>query len=236
MSIFHCQAKAISRSAGRSATAAAAYRSGERIIDERTGEVHDYRKKKGVIHKQIFVPKGCRGITRTALWNLAEVAENRKDAKVAREWEVALPAELNSYERRDVARYSMVWMALFGTQIGLRQGKQMSVEFFTSRYSERTIKYIDFFADFCCFGFALVTFVYSFKVLSMQLRSGQTSAALDIPMVYMYASVSISFFIMTVGKLFEMIRYFTTGQNPHRLKHEPEADASVLDQLGGGAS
>ncbi len=136
----------------------------------------------------------------------------------------------------ELARYSMVWMALFGTQIGLRQGKQMSVEFFTSRYSERTIKYIDFFADFCCFGFALITFVYSFKVLSMQLRSGQTSAALDIPMVYMYASVSISFFIMTVGKLFEMISYFTTGQNPHRLKREPEADASVLDQLGGGAS
>ncbi len=136
----------------------------------------------------------------------------------------------------ELARYSMVWMALFGTQIGLRQGKQMSVEFFTSRFSERTIKYIDFFADFCCFGFALVTFVYSFKVLSMQSRSGQTSAALDIPMVYMYASVSVSFAIMTVGKLIEMISYFVIGGNPHRVQAAAVAEESVLEQVGGGAT
>lgn len=134
----------------------------------------------------------------------------------------------------ELARYSMVWMALFGTQIGLRQGKQMSVEFFTSRYPERTIKWIDFFADFCCFGFALATFVYSFRVLGVQLRSGQTSAALDIPMVYMYASVSVSFGVMTVGKLMEMISYFVTGENPHR--REPDPDAPVMDRIGGGAS
>ena len=105
MPIFHCQAKVISRAAGRSATAAAAYRAGERITDERTGEIHDYRKKKGVIHKQIFVPKGCRGIPRSALWNLAEHAENRKDAKVAREWEVALPAELSARNRWYLAQH-----------------------------------------------------------------------------------------------------------------------------------
>ena len=99
MSIFHCQAKAISRATGRSATAAAAYRAGERIIDERTGEVHDYRRKKGVLHTQIFYPQGIHGISRSALWNMAEAAEKRKDAKVAREWEVALPAELGHGER-----------------------------------------------------------------------------------------------------------------------------------------
>ncbi len=120
MTIFHCQAKAISRATGRSATAAAAYRSGERIIDERTGEVHDYRKKKGVIHKQIFVPKGCRGIARTALWNLAETVENRKDAKVAREWEVALPAELSAFERRDVAReFALAIVERYGVAVDM---------------------------------------------------------------------------------------------------------------------
>lgn len=120
MTIFHCQAKSISRATGRSATAAAAYRSGERITDERTGEVHDYRKKQGVIHKQIFVPRGCRGITRTALWNLAEAAENRKDAKVAREWEVALPAELNAYERRDVAReFALAIVERYGVAVDM---------------------------------------------------------------------------------------------------------------------
>jgi ATP-dependent exoDNAse (exonuclease V) alpha subunit len=120
MSIFHCQAKAISRAAGRSATAAAAYRAGERITDERTGEIHDYRKKKGVIDKQIFVPRGCRGIARPALWNLAEKAENRKDAKVAREWEVALPAELKAHERRDVAReFALALVKRYGVAVDM---------------------------------------------------------------------------------------------------------------------
>jgi hypothetical protein len=96
MSIFHCSAKSISRATGRSATAAAAYRAGERITDDRTGEVHDYRRKKGVLHAQIFVPSGVRVPSRSALWNMAEAAENRKDAKVAREWEIALPSELDS--------------------------------------------------------------------------------------------------------------------------------------------
>ena len=118
----------------------------------------------------------------------------------------------------EVARYSMVWMALFGTQIGLRQGKQMSVEFFTSRLAPNTVKWIDFFADFCCFAFTLVTFIYSFRVLAVQNRSGQLSAALNIPMVYMYASVTVSFFIMSVGKLMEMISFFVTGESPHCRK------------------
>jgi ATP-dependent exoDNAse (exonuclease V) alpha subunit len=103
MSIFHCQAKAISRAAGRSATAAAAYRAGERIIDERTGDVHDYRRKKGILRTQIFVPKGVRAPVRSELWNMAEAAEKRKDAKIAREWEVALPKELGEWERASLA-------------------------------------------------------------------------------------------------------------------------------------
>lgn len=102
MAIFHCQAKAISRSVGRSATAAAAYRAGESIADERTGEVYDYEKKQGVEYKEIITPEGSQ-IARSTLWNLAEVAERRKDAKVAREWELALPSELTHEQRVDLA-------------------------------------------------------------------------------------------------------------------------------------
>lgn len=102
MAIFHCQAKAISRAVGRSATAAAAYRAGESIADERTGEVYDYEKKQGVEYKEIITPEGSQ-IARSTLWNLAEVAERRKDAKVAREWELALPSELTHEQRVDLA-------------------------------------------------------------------------------------------------------------------------------------
>ena len=102
MAIFHCQAKAVSRSAGRSATASAAYRSGESIKDRRTGEVYDYEKKQGVGYKEIITPDGSQ-IERSELWNRAEEAEKRKDAKVAREWELALPSELTAEQRKDLA-------------------------------------------------------------------------------------------------------------------------------------
>lgn len=103
MAIFHCQAKSISRSAGRSATAAAAYRAGVCLKDERTGDVHDYSQKKGVEYSEIITPDDST-IKRERLWNAAESAEKRKDAKVAREWELALPKELNEKERIEVAR------------------------------------------------------------------------------------------------------------------------------------
>ena len=139
MPIFHRQAKAISRATGRSATAAAAYRAGERIIDERTGEVHDYTKKRGIIHKQIFLPIGCQRMTRTALWNLAEAAENRKDAKVAREWEVSLPAELTAFQRREVAReFALALMKRYGVAVDMcihAPGKKATTETTTCIYS-----------------------------------------------------------------------------------------------------
>lgn len=106
MAIFHCQSKPISRSTGRSATAAAAYRSAARIVDERTGEIHDYTKKAGVVHREIVTPGGVPdwAADREKLWNAAEAAERRKDARVCREWELALPEELTAYQRRDLAR------------------------------------------------------------------------------------------------------------------------------------
>lgn len=98
--------KTISRSAGRSATAAAAYRAGVEIADERTGEVHDYTRKRGVEVSELVLPAGAPDWARdrAALWNAAEQAENRKNSTVAREIVVALPAELNPQQRADLAR------------------------------------------------------------------------------------------------------------------------------------
>lgn len=101
MAIFHCQAKAISRGSGRSATAAAAYRAGEKIEDYRTGEVHDYRKKHGICYTAILTRTG-EEISRSKLWNIAEFTEKRKDAKVAREWEIALPSELTEQQQKEL--------------------------------------------------------------------------------------------------------------------------------------
>ena len=110
MAIFHLSVKTISRSAGRSATAAAAYRDGEKIVDERTGEIHDYTRRSGVEFTELVLPADAPewAADRAALWNAAEQAETRKNSTVAREFEIALPEELSAAERRrlalDVAR------------------------------------------------------------------------------------------------------------------------------------
>jgi hypothetical protein len=105
MAIYHLSVKAISRSAGRSATAAAAYRAGVEIADTRTGEVHDYTRKRGIVSADLVLPAGAPewAADRSALWNAAEHAERRKDACVAREYEVALPSELPANARRQLA-------------------------------------------------------------------------------------------------------------------------------------
>ncbi len=106
MAIFHLSVKTISRSAGRSATAAIAYRSGEKVMDERTGLVHDYTRRRGVEHTEIFLPENAPAWAsqREQLWNAAELAEKRKNSTVAREFEVALPAELNREQRLELVR------------------------------------------------------------------------------------------------------------------------------------
>ncbi len=105
MASFHLAVKAIGRSAGRSATAAAAYRAGVEITDERTGLVHDYTRKQGVEHSELVLPAAAPEWAgdRERLWNAAELAEVRKNATVAREYEIALPAELSAEARRELA-------------------------------------------------------------------------------------------------------------------------------------
>ena len=97
LAIYHLSTKPISRSSGRSAVGAAAYRAGEQLTNERDGLTHDYRRKQGIGHSEIVLPEGVKAEwarDRSALWNAAELAENRKDARVAREYEIALPHEL----------------------------------------------------------------------------------------------------------------------------------------------
>lgn len=106
MATYRLSVKLISRSSGRSATAAAAYRAGERIVDERTGEIFDYRRRSDVLDRAILAPRGSPEWVRnrTALWNAAEAAERRKDAQIAREIQVSLPHELSLKGNRALLR------------------------------------------------------------------------------------------------------------------------------------
>lgn len=105
MPIYSLRVSCFSRSKGQSATAAAAYRSGERLRGERIGELHDYSRKRGVVHRELELPEDAPAWARQRerLWNAAEAAETRKNSTVAREFMLALPAELNERDRTRLA-------------------------------------------------------------------------------------------------------------------------------------
>ncbi len=107
MAIYHLSTKPVSRSSGRSAVASAAYRCAVLLVNQRDGLVHDFTRKEGVEHKEIVLPQGVSAgwaLDRSKLWNAAEFAEKRKDARVAREFEIALPHELSAEGRLKAAR------------------------------------------------------------------------------------------------------------------------------------
>jgi len=110
MAHFYMQISSITRGTGRRATAAAAYRSGERIRDERTGELFNHVRRRDIVHTEVFLPTQFDGEpvpwarNRERLWNTAEHAEKRHNSRVAREYQVTLPAELDAVRRVALAR------------------------------------------------------------------------------------------------------------------------------------
>lgn len=110
MPLYHIAIKSVKRSVGQTATGAAAYRSGERILDERTGKTYNHSARKDVTHTEIFLPSQFGDAPmdwardRTRLWNTAEAVEKRRNSRVAREFEVALPSELSVERRLALAR------------------------------------------------------------------------------------------------------------------------------------
>jgi hypothetical protein len=105
MAIFHMSAQTITRSKGHSSVAAAAYRHGEKLTDEHTGEIHDYSKKKGISDSVILIPESAdRNFLMPAyLWNTIEKSEKRKDAQLAREFNIALPVEMTDEQKKALA-------------------------------------------------------------------------------------------------------------------------------------
>jgi hypothetical protein len=106
MASYHLSVKTIKRSAGRSATAAAAYRSASVIACDREGRMHDYTAKRGVETCFILAPADAPSWAqdRAALWNAAEARETRSNSVTAREWELALPSEISDAARIDITR------------------------------------------------------------------------------------------------------------------------------------
>ena len=106
VSNWHFQSKILKRSENKNAIAAAAYRAGEALKDEKTGKVFDYSRRQKILATEIIAPENAPAWVhdRTTLWNRVEASEKRKDAQLARELEIALPHELDDAARADLVR------------------------------------------------------------------------------------------------------------------------------------
>ena len=106
MAIFHCNIQIIGRSSGKTATAAAAYRSGTKIVDDEFGKTHDYTRKGGVAFSEILLCANApsKYSDRQILWNEVQKIEKQKNAQLCREIEVALPIEFSRNEQIEVVR------------------------------------------------------------------------------------------------------------------------------------
>ena len=101
MAIFHFSAKIIKRSDGDNAVAAAAYRAGERLVCERTGQVFNHTRKSEVTHRRIIAPDNSPDwvFGRSKLWNAIEKSESRVNSQLARDIEISLPIELTKKQQ-----------------------------------------------------------------------------------------------------------------------------------------
>lgn len=106
MAIYHCSIKIIGRSDGKSAVASSAYRSGEKLMDDRTGLIHDFTQKRGVVFTEVSLPAHAppEYADRNVLWNAMEKAAKKSNAQLAREIEVALPKELSRECQIEIVR------------------------------------------------------------------------------------------------------------------------------------
>ena len=106
IAIYHCSIKIVSRGKGKSAVAAAAYRSGEKITNEYDRMIHDYTKKGGIAHTEILLPDHAprEYFDRATLWNAVEKIEKAKNSQLAREIEIAMPVELSVEQNLSLVR------------------------------------------------------------------------------------------------------------------------------------
>lgn len=106
MAIFHMKIKIINRRSGRSAVASAAYRSGEKLVNDYDGLEHDYTRKNWIEHKEIILPESApkEYKDRSSLWNAVEKIEKSSVSRLSREFEIALPKEMTLEQQIEVAK------------------------------------------------------------------------------------------------------------------------------------
>lgn len=119
----------------------------------------------------------------------------------------------------ELAVYCMIYMALLGTEIGLRDGSQASITAFTSKLKGNTKKIVDIIARLAVIVFSSAMFYNAVGMVQKQIQTGQTSPALKIPMTIPYFALPLSFGIITLVQAVTLI-YIITGKNKDKMDGE----------------
>ncbi|MGI6031758.1 MAG: TRAP transporter small permease [Eubacteriales bacterium] len=122
----------------------------------------------------------------------------------------------------EAARYAMIWMAMLGSAIGLRDGKQMSVEFFYNKMPHVAKRWILVFSDLVCIVFAAIAGVYSVVQMQMYMSGNQVSAGLKLPMSGVFVIIPICLFIMAISQTWQMIKHIRFGPQEEEAKEETD--------------
>lgn len=120
----------------------------------------------------------------------------------------------------EIARYCQVWVALLGTQIGLRLGSQMSIQVLTERLKGVPAKIVTVIADMIVLIFCGIVVWHSIDLMRVQIMNGQVSTALKMPMTIPYAAMLFCFLAMSVGQLCRICRHLV-GEKPAVNNPEP---------------
>ena len=133
MAIYHMQAKVVSRGSGRSAVAASAYMSCSRMYNDYDGIQHDYTRKHGLIYQEVMLPPMAPSEwnDREQLWNAVEETEKTKDSRLAREFVVALPVELNK-DTQIMVRLISTWHRIIMKQLSATQTLRQQMRWYHS--------------------------------------------------------------------------------------------------------
>lgn len=121
----------------------------------------------------------------------------------------------------ELARYCMVYMALLGTEVGLRDGSQIAVTAIVDRIKGVPRALVDIFGKAVIVAFSATVFVCSWNPIMKQIQFGQLSPGLEIPMYIPYAALPLSFGIITlvqVATLAAMIISLFSGRKPEAIE------------------
>lgn len=138
----------------------------------------------------------------------------------------------------EVSRYSMIWMTMLGTALGVRKGMQMSVVLFGKRVKGRLLKGLTIFKNVMMMAFSGVVMVTAVTLMITQANAGQVSTALKLPLQFVSLAIFVGMLMICVFEIWEVIKTIRTPWTEFKpvIDEEPQQEEAESLTEGGPAS